>query len=415
MRACLYARYSDKKQSPESINDQFRVCERLAERHEFTVVAQFADRAITGGTGQRPGYQDMLRAARAKRFEVLVAEDTSRLCRNLAEQAPRLAELSDLGIQVVTLDLDTREESAGVLGAVLGASAEAYRREIARRTRRGLEGRARQGKSCGGRAYGYLAGKDSKSGEPEIHTEQAPIVRRIFDWYAAGKSPRGIAAELNRLGVPSPGASWDRTSERLNAKRKRGWVPSAIHGDRRRGTGILNNPLYVGQRVWNRSTWKRSVADSLHRQWQLNDPSLAIHHSDERLRIIPQELWDAVKSRQDAIGSMTVKPRGAVANKSGRPARHLLSGLLRCEECGGGFRCVNGREYGCASHRDGRSCGNGIRLPMKLAESKLLGALRDELLSPAGVALLEKRIREYLTEAGQGDAMPKVAEPEAVS
>ena len=94
---------------------------------------------------------------------------------------------------------------------------------------------------------------------------------------------------------------------------------------------------------------------------------------------------------------------------------HLLSGLLRCEECGGGFRCVNGREYGCASHRDGRSCGNGIRLPMKLAESKLLGALRDELLSPAGVALLEKRIREYLTEAGQGDAMPKVAEPEAVS
>ena len=181
------------------------------------------------------------------------------------------------------------------------------------------------------------------------------------------------------------------------------------------GSGILNNLFYIGQRVWNGSMWNRSMADSLHRQWRLNDPSLAVRHRDEGLRIIPQELWDVVKRRQDAIGSMTVKLRGAVANKSGRPARRLLSGLLRCEECGGGFRCVNGREYGCASHRDGRSCGNGIRLPMKWAESKLLGALRDELLSPAGVALLERRIREHLTEAGQGDAMSKVAEPEAVS
>jgi len=71
--------------------------------------------------------------------------------RNLAEQAPRLAEVADLGVQVVTHDLDTRQESAGILGAVLGASSEAFRREIDRRTRRGQEGVARAGKSAGGR------------------------------------------------------------------------------------------------------------------------------------------------------------------------------------------------------------------------------------------------------------------------
>ncbi|MET0660023.1 MAG: recombinase family protein [Steroidobacteraceae bacterium] len=101
---------------------------------------------------------------------------------------------------------------------------------------RGLEGRARTGKSAGGRAYGYIAARDSASGDREIHLEQAETVRRIFDWYAAGRSPRWIATELNRLAVASPGASWHRTSERLNAKRTRGWVPTAIHGDRRRGT-----------------------------------------------------------------------------------------------------------------------------------------------------------------------------------
>src|SRR5450631_2648717 len=148
MKAALYARYSTQMQSVASIADQFRLCERLAERHGFIVVAKFSDAAISGGTTQRPGYQDMLSAARQHDFEAIIAEDTSRLWRNLAEQSPRLAELSDLGIAVVTHDLDTRHESAEIMGAVGGAMASAYRKEIDRRTRRGLEGLARDGKSA---------------------------------------------------------------------------------------------------------------------------------------------------------------------------------------------------------------------------------------------------------------------------
>jgi DNA invertase Pin-like site-specific DNA recombinase len=117
-------------QRAESIEDQHRVCERLAERHDFTVISRFSDAAISGGTAARPGYQDMLRAARRHDFDVIIAEDTSRLWRNLAEQSPRLAELSDLGIQVVTHDLDTRHESAEIMGAVGGAMASSYRKEI---------------------------------------------------------------------------------------------------------------------------------------------------------------------------------------------------------------------------------------------------------------------------------------------
>src|ERR1035441_7217020 len=68
------------------------------------------------------------------KFVAIIAEDSSRLWRNMAEQAPRLAELYDLGIQVVTHDLDTRSESSAVLGAVTGAMSEQYRKEIGRRT-----------------------------------------------------------------------------------------------------------------------------------------------------------------------------------------------------------------------------------------------------------------------------------------
>lgn len=50
MKAAIYARYSTDMQSKASIDDQFRVCERLADRHDFTGIARFFDRAIPGGT-----------------------------------------------------------------------------------------------------------------------------------------------------------------------------------------------------------------------------------------------------------------------------------------------------------------------------------------------------------------------------
>ena len=142
MRTATHARYSTSGQGEQSTEDQARVCDALAERHGFTVVARFSDKAISGGTTARARYQAMLGAARRGEVDVIVSDDASRLWRNMAEQAPRLAELRDLGVHVVTHDLDTRQESAEWMSAILGTAASAYRSEIARRTRRGLEGRA---------------------------------------------------------------------------------------------------------------------------------------------------------------------------------------------------------------------------------------------------------------------------------
>jgi DNA invertase Pin-like site-specific DNA recombinase len=101
LRAALYGRYSTEKQSENSIADQFRVCAGIAARHGFQVVGHFSDAALSGGTTQREGYQALLAAARRGEFDVIVAEDASRLWRLMAEQSPRLAELLDLGVHVV--------------------------------------------------------------------------------------------------------------------------------------------------------------------------------------------------------------------------------------------------------------------------------------------------------------------------
>jgi len=116
--------------------------------------------------------------------------------------------------------IDTRREGSKILLSVNGAMAEAYRDEIARRTHRGLEGLARARKPTGGRALGYVAARNSGTGNIEINESEASIIRRIFAMYADGASPRAIAATLNAEAVPSPGSSWNRST-----RRKAGWLP----------------------------------------------------------------------------------------------------------------------------------------------------------------------------------------------
>ena len=398
--AALYARYSTDKQSEASVEDQFRVAEQIAARDGFTVVARFHDRAISGGTSKRPGYQAMLDAARQREFVAIIAEDSSRLWRNMAEQAPRLAELYDLGIQVVTHDLDTRSESSAVLGAVTGAMSEQYRKEIGRRTRRGLEGRALRKLPVGGRAYGYIAARDSATKQMEINAEQAAVVLRIFELYASGKTPRQIAQALNADHIPSPGAAYRRSDDGDNAKRRDGkWLASVIHGDVTRGTGILNNPRYVGRVIWGRTRWQRGAADSSIR---LSRPATqpVIEHLDERMRIVPDELWKRVKGRQKSVRVASESVRNALSSRVGRPARNLLSGLLRCETCSSNFVRINQREYRCATHTNGgkSGCENGFKLHAMDAEQLLLQQIESELLSPQAV---EAAIVAYKDEAKQ--------------
>ena len=70
-----------------------------------------------------------------------------------------------------------------------------------------------------------------------------------------------------------------------------------------------------------------------------------------QLRIVDDELWQRVKARQEtlrfAIGRDT---EGNALNRAHR--RHfLLSGLLVCGSCGGGYTIVGPDRYGCAAHR----------------------------------------------------------------
>jgi site-specific DNA recombinase len=248
-----------------------------------------------------------------------------------------------------------------------------FLKDLAQKTRRGLEGRIRQGKSGGGLCFGYdVVRKVDPAGEP-VHGErrvnevEAAIVRRIFQEFAHGSSPRAIACALNKEVVPGPAG--------------KSWAPSTVYGNWRRGTGILNNERYIGRLVWNRQQFIKDP-DTGKRQARLNPESKWILEEVPQLRIIDDHLWDLVKERQrDSRSRVTTKDKGVRSERARRP-RYLLSGLLRCGTCGDGFSKISQAHYGCSAARNKGTCDNLLTVRRDELEAKVLDGLRDHLMHP---------------------------------
>lgn len=411
MRAALYARYSSDKQREASIEDQFRNCLRLAEREDWQIIHKYTDEALSGAKINRPGYQALLEAAKRKEFDVIVVDEVSRLWRDQEEQwkAVKRLEYQQVHIRGVNDGVNTLSEGFGLLLSIRGAINEEARREIAKRTHRGLTGQAMQGNNAGGKSYGYRhvpiedATRRDHLGRPlviavrrEINPEQAEIVRRIFQRFADGYSPRRIAEELNKNKVPPPGAGWNRKTRKC-----RGWSASAIYGDQKRGFGILINPLYNGTYIWNR-TRRQIDPDTKARKHSPRPGNEWIVQEAPELRIVPPELWEKVQTRLKAQRQRSTFQREKISQsaRTGRGPKYLFSGLLKCGTCGANYVMVNEHSYGCAAHRDsGPSvCANELRVPRRVVEEKLLEGIKHDLFTPEYIKLFKQEVSRRLVE-----------------
>ena len=373
MRAAIYARYSTDLQSDASIDDQHRLCLRLIEGNDWREVESYSDRGISGASHLRPAYQRLLEDARRNLFDVIVAEGLDRISRDQEHIAAFFKQMRFQGIPIVTV---AEGEISELHIGLKGTMSSLFLKDLAQKTHRGLEGRVRKGKSAGGVTYGYdivrdaQANGDLTTGERRINAEQAEIVRRIFSQYASGHSPRAIAGRLNEENIEGP--------------RGRGWGASTIHGNWRRGTGILNNELYVGRLVWNRQRFIKDP-NTGKRQARLNPPEHWIVEEVPDLRIVPEDMWLRVKERQDATRSDVISKGVARPERAHRP-KHLFSGMLKCGYCGGGYTIVGKAHYGCANTRNKGTCDNRLTIRRDELEQRVLSGLKDRLLHPDLIA-----------------------------
>ncbi len=372
MKVAIYARYSSDNQRDASIADQFRMCRLHAEKQGWHIVEEYSDHAISGASLIRPGIQALMADAMGGRFDLILAEAMDRLSRDQEDIAGIFKRMSYADVKMFTL---SEGEVTHLHVGLKGTMNALFLKDLADKTRRGQRGRVEAGKSGGGNAYGYdVVKKLDANGEPirgdrTINEFQAEVVRRIFRDYAAGKSAKTIAFALNKEGIPAPSGG--------------DWGFSTINGNPKRGNGILNNEMYIGKIVWNRqrfvkdpNTGKRQARPNPEEEW-------VIQVAPE-LRILDDDLWNAVKARQEK-NKIARKENGEAdlsrINTRRRP-KYLFSGLTKCSCCGGGYSAISATLIGCSTARNKGTCDNRINIRRDELESRVLNALRTKLVDP---------------------------------
>jgi len=241
VKVAIYARYSSDNRREASIADQLRICRLHAEKQGWLIAEEYTDHAISGASLLRPGIQALIGDAARGAFQIVLTEAMDRLSRDQEDIAGLFKRMNYADVKIITL---SEGEVTHLHVGLKGTMNALFLKDLPDKVRRGLRGRVELGKSGGGNSYGYdVVRKLNASGELEpgdhmINEVEAGVIHRIFRDFITGKSAKKIAFELNKAGIEAPTGGH--------------WGASTINGNARRGTGILNNELYIGRLVWNR-------------------------------------------------------------------------------------------------------------------------------------------------------------------
>ena len=199
--AVIYARYSSHGQNEQSIAQQYRECEKFAERNGYVVVNHYADEAKTGTNDNRPDFKRMIGDSRSGQFQFVIIYKTDRFARKRYDSARYKAILKKNGVKVLSALENISDGPDGVmLEAVLEGMAEHYSVNLSQNVKRGMDDNASRCLSTGGnRTLGYKV-VDKKF---VIDPDTAPVIRSIFEMYLKGNSPPEILQHLKDQGVKS--------------------------------------------------------------------------------------------------------------------------------------------------------------------------------------------------------------------
>lgn len=233
-----------------SLREQEEVCRAAAASQEpaWTIDEDlvFTDTGSSGNrSNDRPGLAALLKLAREtpRRYDVVLVASCDRLDRDLGRFLRVVDLLSYHGVRIHFADtaMDSQDTNFRNL-LIFGMQYEDRLRQAhSDKVRRGQHAAFLQGRSLGGRQYGYRSqlivspSETSSRGTPaklSVVEGEAEVVRHIFSQFADGMGITEIARRLNERGVPGPnGRAW-----RTNSIRR-----------------LLRNSRYRGTVVWNRT------------------------------------------------------------------------------------------------------------------------------------------------------------------
>jgi len=419
MKAWAFYRRSTDKQEL-SVEDQRRACHDFAASRGWHILREFEPMKGWGSgltIDQDPAFQEMIRLAERGDHgaSYLIVYDVSRFGRLETQEKIYWEQRfrKQGGIQIVYVREDFKNDGSlgdTLLRVVKHAEAHEYSRKLSETTLRGAKSHATLGHSTGGAApYGYDRLEIDPAGNPVrvmkkrgdwksnklnrvIWTPsptEAPVVRWIFEAYEKHTGLATIAHHLNDQRAPAPRGRW--------------WSRIIIHY-------ILRNRAYVGDRIYNRRSYKayrRGERGSL-----ANPPSSWVIREVAHEPIVPRDLFDRVQL-------MARKRAVTIGRTFQRP--YLLTGIAFCANCGyrlmGYPKSGNGQRYltyTCSGyHRIGKAVCRSYHLDARYLEGSVVQAVRDQMADPAMKAIVREALEGMINEQFGDGAQSRVCELEA--
>src|SRR5258707_7025937 len=192
----------------------------------------FSDDGMSGAEFRtRAGLNRLLETVKGKhKLNVLIVSEQSRLGRDTIRTLALIQALTDADVRIFSYledkEISVDDEMAEIEQFMKSWAGASERRKASQRVRDKMRQLAEQGRSTGGRLYGY----ETKGGQRIVKPSEAGGGRRIFKRRAEGAGYFKIARELERDEVASPRGA-------------RSWSPTQVGS-------ILSNATYSGVSVW---------------------------------------------------------------------------------------------------------------------------------------------------------------------
>ena len=285
----IYARYSSHSQKDISIEQQVEQDSILASDYGIRIIETYADRAISGRTDNRPAFQKLMRDAAKGKFRYVIAWKSNRIGRNMLEALINETKLNDLGVRLLYVEEDFDDSAAGRFAArsMMNVN-QFYSENLAEDVRRGMQSNASNCMVTNGLLpFGYKADENLRYAIDEPKDE---IVREIFLRVASGETYVDIYTDLNRRGIRTAlGREWGRSSFRT----------------------LIRNERYRGIYIYEDTRIEGGIP-----------------------RIVSDELFFKVQE--------VLKVKKSTKGRHSVNGDYLLTGKLRCGECGDHMVGVSG-------------------------------------------------------------------------
>jgi site-specific DNA recombinase len=286
LKAGIYVRVSTEEQRDYgySIDGQVRELKDYCKRQNYVIVDIYNDAGHSAKDLKRPNMERMLEDIKKGIIDVVVSIKVDRLTREGYDGHWFLKYCKDnnCAIDLLYENYDINTPNGEMLYGMNVLFAQRERREIAGRTRRGMEEAVRQGKYPNKAPYGYQKDENSILIPDPI---TSLVVKDIYNMYLSGMSSIDIMDELKVD---------NRYTDYFSIR------PHTI-------IGIIRNPIYKGDLTWGRTKRKKEEV---------------VYIENHHIPIVSKEVWEKA---QDQIVRNT---NGGYGEKI-----HIFRGIAKCPKC----------------------------------------------------------------------------------